>query len=274
MIFYIGSAMNPLPRIPSSRCKSYQKLTQKKYRESERKFIIEGVHLVEEILNTDWDVETILVNETFLQSKEFSRFQKKAHGKKIPCFLTSDRDVQTLSDAVTTQGIVAIVREKETGELWDRLSAESLQESLIVMLDGISDPGNVGTLIRTCDWFGVDAVVVGNASVELYNPKVLRSTMGSIFHLPVIVDNDLSQTVEKLKRHHWKIVSTVVHGGTNLSQKFAAGKCCLVFGNESHGVSKEIHSLADVSVTIPKFGQAESLNVAVSCGVILSHLKM
>jgi RNA methyltransferase, TrmH family len=270
MIFYIGSAMNPLPRIPSSRCKSYQKLTQKKYRESERKFIIEGVHLVEEILNTAWDVETILVSETFLQSREFPPLQKKAHAKKIPFFLTSDREIRTLSDAVTTQGIVAIVREKEIAELWDQLSVKSL----IVMLDGISDPGNVGTLIRTCDWFGIDAVIVGNASVELYNPKVLRSTMGSMFHLPVIIDDHLSQTVEKLKRHHWRIVSTVVTGGTNLSQKFAVGKYCFVFGNESHGVSKEIRSLADVSVTIPKFGQAESLNVAVSCGVILSHLTL
>ncbi len=274
MIFYIGCAMNPLPRIPSSRLKSYQKLTQKKYRESERKFIIEGVHLVEEILNTDWDVETILVSETFLPSKEFSGIHKKALGKKIPFFLASDREVRTVSDAVTTQGIIAIVGEKETAELWDRISAKSLAESLIVILDGISDPGNVGTIIRTCDWFGVDAVVVGNASVELYNPKVLRSSMGSIFHLPVIVDDHLSQTVEKLKQHHWKIVSTVVSGGANLSQKFAIGKYCLVFGNESHGVSKEIHSLADVNLTIPKFGQAESLNVAVSCGVILSRLTM
>ena len=270
MIFYIGCAMNPLPRIPSSRYKSYQKLTQKKYRESERKFIIEGVHLVDEILNTDWDVEAILVSESFLQSKEFSGIQKKAQGKKIPFFLSSDREIRTLGDVVTMQGIVAIVREKETTELWNRLSAKSL----IVVLDGISDPGNVGTIIRTCDWFGVDAVIVGTASVELYNPKVLRSTMGSMFHLQVIADEHLPQTVEKLKRHHWKIVSTIVNGGASLSQKFAAGKYCLIFGNESHGVSKEIRSLADISVTIPKFGQAESLNVAVSCGVILSHLTL
>src|SRR5271169_6141316 len=113
--------MNPLSRIPSSRLKSYQKLTQKKFRESERKFIVEGIHLCEEVLNSDWDVETVIVSETFQQSKELSGIQKKTHAAKIPFFLSSDREVRTLSDTVTMQGVVAIVGEKENDTLWDRL---------------------------------------------------------------------------------------------------------------------------------------------------------
>ena len=262
--------MNSFSRILPSRLKSYQKLTQKKYREKEGKFIIEGVHLVEEALHSDWNVEVIVVTDAFVSSKELLGVQKKAHAKNISIIIASEHDFRKLADTITVQGVVGIVHEKKLVEPWNRLSTKSF----VVVLDGISDPGNVGTIIRTCDWFGIDAVILGNASVELYNPKVLRSAMGSIFHLPVMIEENLTPTLEKFKRQHWKIVTTVVDGGEEISLNFSKGQYCFVFGNEARGVSKEIRSLADLSITIPKFGQAESLNVAVSCGVILSQVRI
>ena len=145
--------------------------------------------------------------------------------------------------------------------------------SLVVALDRVSDPGNVGTIIRTCDWFGADAVVLDRDTVEFTNPKLTRSTMGSMFHLPVYSDVDLPDIIAKAKKKGFTVYATTLAESKSIPTKFA-GKSIIILGSEAHGVRPELLRQADELLSIPKFGKAESLNVAISCGVILGSWRL
>jgi TrmH family RNA methyltransferase len=254
-------------KISQSLLKSYSKLTHKKYRQSERKFLVEGVHLVEEALKSDWEVEAIVINSNGFV-KEVGKLETWEIGKDVPLFECPGKDFNKLTDTVTSQGIVAVVKMRDHS--LENFLGTIPRQSIIVALDDVADPGNVGTIIRTCDWFGVDGVMLNEDTVDLYNPKVVRSTMGGIFHIPVIPDVDLGLMMEDGKRHGFKIITTVLDGGKPLNKFSFPDKSIIVFGNEAHGVSKEIEQFADESITINRYGKAESLNVAISCGIILN----
>ena len=247
--------------------KAYAKLTQKKYRLSERKFLVEGVHLVEEALKSDWNVEAVIVSDHGLV-KEIGGLEQLDVARKTDLYECPGKEFKKLTDTVTSQGIVAIVRMKEyqAENFWKILPARRL----VIALDDVADPGNVGTILRTCDWFGVDGVILSNDSVELFNPKVLRSTMGAVFHLPIFRDADLASMLEYGKTLSFRIITTVLNAGTTLDRFSFPSKSIVVFGNEARGISQLIQRLADESISIPKFGNAESLNVGVACGIILN----
>jgi TrmH family RNA methyltransferase len=180
----------------------------------------------------------------------------------------SAHESEQLGDTVTSQGILCVVRARDLSGI--AVLAELAADACVVALDEVADPGNVGTIIRTCDWFGVGAVVLGGNSVELFNPKLLRSAMGSIFHLPVIHEPNFPAFLADAGQSGWQIWTTAANGGT-LPPRGRERKIIL-FGNEARGVSAEIASLASTIITIPRRGKAESLNVAVSCGVVLGAL--
>ncbi|MEK6565945.1 MAG: RNA methyltransferase, partial [Bacteroidota bacterium] len=136
------------------------------------------------------------------------------------------------------------------------------------------DPGNLGSIVRCCDWFGVDALLLSQGCVELHNEKVVRSSTGSLFHVQVVEDVDCSDVLHQLKKQSFAIIATAGDAPSEYTKIDPARKICLIFGSEAHGVSKEVHKTADLIVKIPKFGQAESLNVGVTCGIILAHLRM
>jgi TrmH family RNA methyltransferase len=139
--------------------------------------------------------------------------------------------------------------------------------------DAVSDPGNLGSILRTCDWFGVDLVILGKGCVELYNEKVVRSTVGSIFHLRVAEDVDLVETLPEMKSWGFSVVALSADAKQAYNEFRFAGKSALVMGSEAHGLSRPVRSIVDTSVRIPRFGQAESLNVGVACGIVLAHLR-
>ena len=154
------------------------------------------------------------------------------------------------------------------------VSAEVLREAVfIVALDEVGDPGNLGTILRTCDWFGVDAVLLSKGCVSLYNEKVVRSTSGSIFHLPIYEDVDLIKTLPELKNNGYTVIATGMDGEL-LTQTLLPNKTVLVLGNEAHGVSDAVKKISDHQVSIPRFGNAESLNVGVACAVFLSQWRL
>jgi TrmH family RNA methyltransferase len=258
-------------QLSQSLLKSYSKLTQKKYRQSERKFLVEGVHLVEEVLNSDWEVEAIIINSKGFV-KEVGRLGSWEAGNGVPLYECSEKDFKKFSDTITSQGIVAVVKMKEfpAKSFWNQLP----QRSLIVVLDEITDPGNAGTILRTCDWFGVDAAIVSNNSVDIFNPKVLRATMGAIFHFPILTDLNLESMLSQSKEHQFKIITTVLDSGNALDRFSFPDRSIVVLGNEARGVSEKIRNLSDELVTIPKYGKAESLNVAISCGIILNAVRL
>lgn len=244
-------------------------LQQKKHRDSEGKFIVEGWKSVEEALNGGIEIETIVYDERKVESPKLLSALKH-FAKEIISAKT--KELESISDTVTTQGIVAVLPKFPPAKKLDSLLKQL--SSLIVVLDGISDPGNLGTIIRTCDWFGVDALIIGNNSVELYNPKVVRATMGSLFHFPVIEELDIADLLKRCKKEKMSIYSTELSGSEDIRTTSFSKRSAVVFGSESHGVSKEISRLSDKKILIPQFGKAESLNAAMACGIILSQIRL
>ncbi|MDI6802463.1 MAG: RNA methyltransferase [Bacteroidota bacterium] len=259
--------MKMLSQLTKEKLKSIRKLSQKKFREIERKFIIEGVKIVQEALASDWITESVLVtNECFsnLSNKDlFNMIEEKG----VPVFQISSNDLDAMTDTLTAQGIAAIVEEKITEPLNYSLN------SVIVAVDRISDAGNLGTIIRICDWFKTDALLIGQESVELFNPKVVRGTMGSVFHFPIYRNVDLVRWLSDAKTFGYKVYAATMNGSPLQSQNYQK-KSVFVFGSESHGISDEIQRIADTTITIPRFGKAESLNVAVACGIVIANFKL
>jgi TrmH family RNA methyltransferase len=169
---------------------------------------------------------------------------------------------------VTFQGVVAVLKQQHFA-LENLMNSPEARSSLVA-LDGVSDPGNAGTMIRTCDWFGLNGVILGENSVELYNPKVLRATMGGVFHIPIVEGVDLLSTLCRAKDAGYKVYVTTASGDSHFDRVQYASKSIIVFGNEAWGVSDQVRQLADVHLTIRRYGLGESLNVSVACGIILS----
>ncbi|MFH1337046.1 MAG: RNA methyltransferase, partial [Candidatus Zixiibacteriota bacterium] len=198
--------------LSKEKLKELFKLKTKKGRNQEGKFLIEGLRLCEEGLNSSWVIESFLLTCAFeekIKNKELWRKLQRSNAKLIK---VKARDLEKLSDTVTASGIMGVVRIKRNPEkeLWKESS------KLILALDGIRDPGNVGTMIRTADALGLDAVILSDDTVELYNPKVVRSTMGSIFHLPVFDEIDLEKMLPELKKNNFRILGTDVRKGKRL----------------------------------------------------------
>jgi TrmH family RNA methyltransferase len=258
--------MNHLKKLSRAQLKSYSKLTLKKYRQIERMFIVEGERSVHEALSSDWEIEALILTEGSGSLIDYSGY------KHIPIYKISEIELKTLSDTVSSQGIIAIVKQKDfpLAKLWENLPPHPI----LVGLDDVSDPGNVGTIIRTCDWYGITAVFLGGNTVEIYNQKVVRSTMGSLFHIPVITEIDIIDVVKEARSRGINIITTVVEKGKPLPEFQPPEKSFIIFGNEAHGISPAVKELADSRITIPKYGNAESLNVGVSVGIILHHFCM
>jgi TrmH family RNA methyltransferase len=244
-------------------------LLQKKHREETGKFIIEGWKSVQEAANAGAVIDTVLYDELRVENKKLLSWLQD-HARRT--YAVKSKELDSIADTVSAQGIVAVLPKISGAEHIAPVFAK--ERSLIVVLDGINDPGNLGTIIRTCDWFGVDAVVIGKNSVELTNPKVVRATMGSLFHLPIDEDADLKQFLTLCKKEKYSIYSTELTGSKDIRTVSFSEKAVVVIGNESHGVSDEVSALADHKILIPQFGKAESLNAAMACGVILSHIKL
>jgi RNA methyltransferase, TrmH family len=256
--------------ITKGKLKELKELTHKKYRDEQRKFIVEGMRFLHEAAGSDFQIlEVFYTDEAEKDSTGKSTLQALKK-KTNELYKVTTRELEAISDTVTAQGIVAIARQKE-------FSAEKMLkcpdgQCILVAFDGVSDPGNVGTMVRTCDWFGVNGILVGRDSVELYNPKVLRSTMGGVFHLPIADSVDLPSAISKAKELGYTIYVTDTEGETHFDHVTYDSKSLIVFGNEAWGVSDQVRQLADVRLGIRRYGAGESLNVSVACGVVLSTL--
>jgi len=242
--------------------KYYSSLLHKKYRKKENKFIVEGKRLVDEALASSYVCEIIICSTPFYESNQpfISNFNKK-----IPVKMVSEKDFKKFSETISPQGIAAVL------EIPKAKSDVTINGNLIVTLENISDPGNLGTIIRTCDWFGIEQIIISSNSAEFYDPKVIRSTMGSIFHLEVMVVDDLYSTLSSLKQTGSKILCADINGENIFNYK-NTGKSVLVLSNEAHGPTKELLNISDIKISIPRIGNAESLNVASAGAILIAEL--
>lgn len=243
--------------------KYYANLNQKKYRLLEQKFLVEGHKLIIEALRAKLSCEAILTTVSFRDTNP--SFFKNQLLKDLTIELISHNELERISDTQTPQGIIGVFGVPKPKPV------NLNKEKIIVALESISDPGNMGTIIRTSDWFGISSIIASNDSAETFNPKVIRSSAGSAFHLSVIEVENFYGELEHLKQNNFKILVTDLRG-EDLYGFSKPEKSVIVFSSEAHGPSQELINLADHVLTIPKKGKAESLNVASSAAVFLSEL--
>ncbi|HUI64849.1 MAG TPA: RNA methyltransferase [Bacteroidota bacterium] len=250
--------------------KEFRSLSQKKARDEKGLFVVEGRRLAQEAADSDFEVVHVLHTAEFVSELPgrtvIEKFGKKCrHVEQVTA-----KEIDRVADTVSSQGVVALLRQKRVHP--DDLMTAEHSSSVLVALDGVSDPGNLGSIVRTCDWFAVSGVFIGRSSVDLYNPKVVRATMGGIFHLPVVTDVDLLSSISRSRERGYKVYVADADGETHFDRVRFAHRSLIVLGNEAWGVSDQIRRLADMRVAVRRYGLAESLNVGVACGVILAGL--
>ena len=228
--------------------KELDKLKQKKYRDLEQKFLIEGEHLVEEA-----EKSGVLEKIILLENSEYHSNLEKIY--------VSKNVMKKLSSLDTPPNIIGVCKMLSRKELGKK----------VLLLDDIQDPGNLGTIIRSSVAFNVDSIVMSLNTVDLYNPKVIRSTQGMIFKINLIKD-DLGQVIEKLKSKNIPIYTTNFNGGENIKNINSTDSYGLIMGNEGNGVKDEISTLADRKIYIPMNSKVESLNVSVAASILLYEL--
>lgn len=232
-------------------------------RAKNRCFFVEGVRSVEEVFDSDYDIRFVVLSDSFLRSDDvlLQKIKRKVSDDKL--YRVSNRTFSELTDTVTPQGILAVINFAD--EKIDDILKDNF---LIVALDRIQDPGNMGTIIRTADAAGTDGIIVGKGCVDIYSPKVVRSAMGSLFHIPIVQTEDLRETLIELKQKGGQVVTTHLSATQDYSDVNYKTSTVIVMGSEAEGVSQEIYDISDELIKIPMPGQAESLNVSVAHGII------
>jgi len=235
--------------------KYIQSLGQKKFRQQEGLFIAEGPKLVKELLESDTTTiqQVYAVKEWIEENKNLT--------EAVEVIEVAGFELEKISQLATPNKVLAIVQQ------FDAVINIITQKKITLALDTIQDPGNLGTIIRIADWFAIDQIVCSHDCADIYNPKVVQSTMGSIAR----VNFFYTDIVEWLKARDVRIYAATLQGMDITSMKNIE-EGIIVIGNESKGISPEIMNLVNVKITIPKKGKAESLNAAVATGIILSHL--
>jgi len=237
--------------VSKNQIKLINSLQQKKYRKLHNLFIAEGKKVIQELIDANFSLEHLFVTKENL-------FDKKYHSELI-----SDSELKKISALTTANDCLAVFKMKEVNFKSD--------SSLELALDNIKDPGNMGTIIRLCDWFGISKIVCTEETVDIYNPKVVQATMGSLARVEVLYTN----LTDYLKTSDLEIFGTFMEG-KNIYKSELPSKGIIVMGNEANGISSEIENLVTQKISIPRFGnlqQTESLNVATATAIILSEFK-
>ncbi|MHB8172405.1 MAG: TrmH family RNA methyltransferase [Thermincolia bacterium] len=250
-----------LTSVQNSQVKNIKGLYQKKNRDREKVFLIEGVRFVEEALDAGVAVDTVIHSPRLVNTFRGEELLHKAEKAGIQLLEVSDHVLDHLADTENPQGIMGVLPQLAQGAVPE-------VEGLVLLVDGVQDPGNLGTIIRTADAAGAKAVLVGDGTVDIYNPKTLRSTMGSLFHLPVIRVK-APEVLVMMKEQGWRVAVADVQGKEEWFQADFSKPTVVVVGNEVRGPGEEILELSDVRLRITMPGKAESLNVAIATGVLL-----
>lgn len=253
--------------------KLLEKLKQKKFRDEEGKFLIEGVHLIEECLRSDRymkNLERVIIREDFENEALIEKFRDSDHFAEIE--YVQESVFKKLSETVTSQGIIGVVKKANDS---DGKDFRKNKKSLIIAAENINDPGNLGTIIRTCHWFGADKLIVSKNSADIYNSKVIRASQGSLFFVNIQNEADLKSELSEYHTMNYKIIVTDLKKGKNLSEmKFSeSGNYVAVLGNEAEGISGDISENENYEkVKVKGFSECESLNVSVTAGIILYEI--
>ena len=246
--------MEQISSLKNPRVAAWRSLQVRKGRREHDAFLVEGARMVREALASDFEVRALLVREGFDPS-----FPLPAG---VPAWSLPDHVFASVSDTRTPQGIAAVLSRRVL----------PLSGSRFVALDTVQDPGNVGTIIRTADAAGLDGVILSPDCADLFSPKVLRSTMGSVFRLGFSFPASLPDALEQLKKDGYSVLSSQLDGSPFYDRKDVSSSFVLVIGNEGNGVSDAVKAAATHHLCLPMRGGAESLNAAVAAGIMMYDL--
>lgn len=241
--------------VSRSQLKYIQSLGQKKYRDTEELFVAEGPKLVKELIESKNAELTQIyaLNEWIEGNKNLL--------KDISVTAINETELERMSQLTTPNKVLAVVKKFEANE-------PGIKDGISVVLDAIRDPGNLGTIIRIADWFGISQIICSGDCADMYNPKVVQATMGSLARVNVFY-TDLPVWLKQ--RSGVRIYAAMIEG-KDITKMSAIKEGLIIIGNESTGIDKEVLQFANEKISIPRKGKAESLNAAVATGVILSHL--
>lgn len=241
--------------------KHIRKLKDKKYRDENHEYIIEGVKLIEEAVKENAEIKKVIVCDDTTRTYEIPT-NVMLEIAKYECVYVTEKIFNMITQVTNPQGIMAIVKKNVTNSEID------YSQDIIVVLDAVQDPGNLGTILRTVDSVGLSQIIVSKETADAFNPKVVRSTMGAIFRVKIIESEDLQETIKQMKKHHFKLMVTSLQTNKSIYD-MELNKRIIVIGNEANGVSKMLQDMSDEKVKIPMLGKTESLNASVATGIIL-----
>lgn len=241
--------------------KHIKKLKEKKYRDQSGEYIIEGIKLIAEAINEKAKIKHIVICEDCEKANDIPKSMMYDIAR-YDCVYVTKKVFSSITQVQAPQGIFAVIEKEGIGVEVD------YTENIILALDDIQDPGNLGTILRTADSVGLKQILVSKGTVDVYNPKVVRSTMGAIFRVKTIECEDLTKCIKEARRHRFKLVVTSLDTD-NTIYNIDYKKKIIAIGNEANGVSKQIQDMADEKVKIPMLGKTESLNASVATGIVL-----
>ena len=229
-----------------------------KVRNEEQVFIVEGLRMFMEVPQDQ--VKKVYVSESLYNKKK-----EELHLERFPVEVLADKVFQHVSDTKTPQGILCVVKQRKY-EIEDLISKENPH---FIVLDNLQDPGNLGTIVRTAEGAGVTAVFMSNDCVDIYNPKTIRSTMGSIYRVPFVYVENVTDVIRQMKEHGIRTYATHLAGELAYDEPDYRTPSAFFVGNEGNGLRDQVAELADTYIKIPMAGQVESLNAAIAATVVM-----
>ena len=248
--------------ITNNEIKLLKSLSQKKYRYQHKQFVVEGLRIIEELIKSNQKPLRIWTTKDFLSDN--SEFKKKI--TQFNYDIIHEKYFSQILDTKNPQHIMAL--------LPINLPATPLTLSgqNILILDGVADPGNMGSLLRSAAWYGINTVICSDQCVDIYNPKVIRSGMGAHFYILNIMNVNLINIIDTLKKQKYNIISATLDGISYKEMNIMDHPWGLILGSEAHGISNDLDHLIDQKISIPTSGHIESLNVAVAGSILLDRL--
>lgn len=246
--------MEILTSLKNQKVQQWRSLKDKKAREDTKTFLVEGVRMVREAVSSSFEVKALILREGFVPDFIFP--------SGVPVYLLPAHVFQSVCDTRTPQGIAAVLS----------LKTREASGPCLIALDGVQDPGNVGTIIRTADAAGFDGIILSSDCADLFSPKVLRSTMGSIFRLGFSFPSSLPDALVSLENEGYSVLSSQLDGDSFFDRKNVSSHFVLIIGNEGNGISYAVKAIATHHLRLPMRGGAESLNAAVAAGIMMFDL--
>ncbi|NNC95248.1 MAG: RNA methyltransferase [Chitinophagales bacterium] len=241
--------------LSKAKIKFVRSLQLKKFRQKYRYYTAEGPKIINELLKNNSQIHTIFALENSAESLMHTP-------ENCELIILNSKELKLISNLSTPQGVLAVVA------MEDETRSDIPENGLILALDSISDPGNMGTIIRSADWFGVDAIICSENCVDIYNPKVVQAAMGSVGRIPVFV-RDIKEYISNSGLPSF----AAVLDGDNIEDVGTSPTSIIVIGNESRGIDPDIIEVCDHTIRIEKYGKAESLNAAVATSVLLFAIR-